>query len=131
MSLERRTPPRRTTELARTAWRRKPRRLSPEQRRVRAQVLARDGDCVLRSDIGAGECLGKLEVHHLVKAWKKPPYEPWLLVTLCSRHNTWVEDHPLVGRVMGLVVREGDSIAVAWQRMHQRGLVTETPELPT
>lgn len=118
--------PKRRTELRRTPWLRLPRRESPEHREVRLYVLARDSHrCALADDPGSGDCLGRLEVHHLVKAWKRPPYLPPYLVTLCNRHNTWVEDNPLVARVMGLAVKDESMAAlrIAWQRMHQRELV--------
>lgn len=80
--------------------------------KVRFEVFHRDDwRCQLR-DGSAGQCFGPLTVHHLRKASQGGKYEASNLVTLCARHNDWVEDEPAKAYAMGLVIRgryQGDA----------------------
>lgn len=133
--LPRRTPLRRTagpkrgTGLVRGGRIRQARRLEPAEvlrrRTVRAEVFQRDGGCLLahHQEFGGG-CYGqRCTPHHLLKASAGGPYMADNLVTLCAHHNDWVEDHPTAAHAVGLVVRRGEVVALAWQRMRIRGLV--------
>jgi 5-methylcytosine-specific restriction endonuclease McrA len=71
---------------------------------IRQQVFDRDGGCLLASE-DAGECAGPDTPHHLLKASAGGPYTLDNLVTLCARHNTWVEDNPEHARRLGMVRR--------------------------
>lgn len=139
MSLERRTPLKRTGGLKRSGALKARKRLAPSspQRRaqaeamadVRSRVFARDHrQCVLagqsvRSDIRLPWCRGPLTVHHLLKAGQGGPYSECNLVTLCAGHNGWVEDEPLLAHHLGLVVRRGDDLLGCWGRLVELGLV--------
>jgi hypothetical protein len=100
---------------------------------IRAAVFARDSyTCVLRpraslrglAYAGAGRCYGNpTTAHHLRKASKGGLYVIYNLVTLCSYHNDWVEDYPLVAHTWGLVIRTGETYQEAWARMHLASLV--------
>lgn len=102
---------------------------------VRQAVYARDRVCLLappanmqwadiqRRQAGAGSCFGQPRtVHHLRKASRGGLYTLSNLVVLCTRHNDWVEDYPLVAHTWGLVIREGEVPQQAWARMHLAGL---------
>lgn len=79
------------------------------RRDVRLQLNARDGGrCRLEQVAEAGPCAGPATPHHLRKAGQGGEYDVDNLVTLCARHNTWVEDHPDAAHALGLVVRRGD-----------------------
>lgn len=129
--LPRRTPlrrgsPLRRSRLARLAPMSAARRAELVHRdAIREQVFTRDGHrCLLehRPDLGGG-CRGRLTPHHLQKASQGGPYTLTNLVTLCGHHNGWVEDRPIVAHSVGLVVRAGETVALAWQRLRAAGLV--------
>ena len=87
---------------------RKRRRASAGRAEIRAAVFARDGQhCRLAGVTDAGRCFGGLTPHHIVKASQGGPYTEENLVTLCSLHNSWVEDNPNHARALGLVRRGG------------------------
>ncbi len=65
-------------------------------------MFARDGGCVLAME-DAGECAGPDTPHHLLKAGQGGGYTLDNLVTLCARHNVWVEDNPDHARRLGMV----------------------------
>lgn len=120
--LKRRTPLRSRTRLARrkTLLPRsaKARALRDAADPVVAAVFDRDGGCVLRSRPDeAGECFGGPTPHHLLKASQGGGWTVDNLVTLCRFHNGWVEDRPEHAWQLGLVVRRGETTALAWQRM--------------
>lgn len=93
-----------------------------ERREIRTRVYERDSyRCVLWFD---HQCYGGLSVHHLRKASQGGPYAPENLVTLCVRLNGWVEDEPDHYHRFGLVVRRGETLSSAWERMRRHGLVT-------
>ncbi|MGH9249767.1 MAG: hypothetical protein ACRD0W_09675 [Acidimicrobiales bacterium] len=107
-------------------------RMSPKKRReiresrsVVAQVLERDGGCVLRSrpDL-AGPCFGEIHVHHLRKQSKRRgDWRHRAIVGCCDHHNgTWIEGNPIEARRLGLVVSDGDILSEAWRRMRTYGL---------
>jgi len=94
---------------------------------VRAAVYARDRGCVLARHVGH-LCLGVLTPHHLKKAGQGGAYTVDNIVAVCSSGNVWVEDEPLAAHRLGLVVRHGDTLEEAWERMRTAGLVTYDPE---
>jgi len=93
------------------------------RRDVRMQLFARDeGHCLL-APVGAertawGPCSGPWTPHHPEKAWKGGEYSLRALVTLCARHNSWVEDEPDLAWKLGLVVRNGETHDQAAERRH-------------
>ena len=101
-------------------------------RDVRMALAARDrGRCLLegREAWGTdgkervGPCAGPWTPHHVEKAWKGGAYDLDNLLTLCARHNTWVEDEPDLAWMMGLVQRAGDTPeGCARRRVVQWGL---------
>ena len=129
MSLERRTPLRRTGGLNRGR-----KRLAPVSERKRAAreaaqpvidaVFARDGVCLAshRWDI-FGSCRGRMTPHHLRKQSQGGEWTAECLVSLCEGHNGWVEDHPRLAHGIGLVARSGEDLASCWARMRVAGLV--------
>lgn len=113
MSLERRTPLKRTGGLKRgKGLRAKPLEPDEAKRRalVRGAVFARDGfACALAGDPEAiallGPCFGRLTYHHLRKAGQGGAYSVENGLTLCLGHNGAVEDHPNAAHALGLVHR--------------------------
>ena len=97
-----------------------------DRRDVRMELFARDrGYCLL--DVGnyhpvVGACAGPWTPHHIIKAWKQPPYTLEVLVTLCARHNTWVEDNPPTAHALGLVCVEGETLEECAERRERMGL---------
>lgn len=78
----------------------------PRRAKVREAVFARDNwTCRLATTRQVGGCLGPLTPHHVRKASAGGPYVEENLVTLCSHHNSWVEDHPIAAQMLGLVER--------------------------
>jgi 5-methylcytosine-specific restriction endonuclease McrA len=91
---------------------------------VREAVFARDGyRCLLAGRRDVPPCAGYLTPHHLAKASQGGAYVKEGLVTLCSFHNGWVEDHPNLAHEKGLVCRAGDTLLLCWARMRAAGLV--------
>lgn len=93
------------------------------------EVFARDGQrCILAhppnplDTISAGRCLGKLTPHHLRKQGQGGPWAAINIVTLCARHNGWVEQFPSLAHELGLSIRTGETYADAWGRMRAAGL---------
>ncbi len=114
--LERRTELRRTPTKARRTGRlpakSDKRRLDLARRQaVILAVLERDGCTCRAKDLGFGPCWGPLTPHHLKKASQGGPFVPSNLVTLCSSHNTRVEDEPTRARQLGLVVYAWEATA--------------------
>jgi hypothetical protein len=64
-------------------------------------VLERDRVCQAKSLV-AMPCYGPLTYHHLTKASHGGAYSEANGLALCARHNTWVEDHPVEARAIGL-----------------------------
>lgn len=96
-----------------------------QARPVVDRMYERDGHrCLLedRRDV-AGPCAGRLTPHHLLKEGQGGTLMLDNLVTLCAHHNVWVEDHPPAAHMLGLVVRRGETLRDAWQRMRHAGLV--------
>jgi len=106
----------------------------PQRDEVRTAVFARDGwRCWLARDAATvhrfpnlptltiPDCMGPLTPHHRRKAGAGGAYIKSNLVTLCSRHNRWVEDandDSLRERYgTWLLVREGDS---GWNELGER-----------
>lgn len=78
-----------------------------ERAKVRHVVLSRDGfTCQAKALLPHVPCFGGLEAHHWIKASAGGPYQPDNLLTLCQRHNQWVEDEPLKARELGLAAPE-------------------------
>jgi hypothetical protein len=101
-----------------------------ESRPIVAEVLERDGGCVLRTRTDEwGPCDGPLDPHHLLKAAHGGEYSLTDLVCLCRLHNGAVEDHPAAAKAFGLVVNGAISHAEAAHLRRARGLVA--PALPT
>ena len=103
-------------------------RLPPEEvarrRRVKAEVYARDDcQCVIAPALPARSCWGGLTVHHIWKASSGGPYEESNLVTACKAHNDWVEIEPDRAHALGLVKRNGDTLAECWDKLRAAGLV--------
>jgi hypothetical protein len=126
-------PPRRKP-LARSGWlnrgkslnrrsKRKAREIR-ESRPVVAAVRERDGGCVLR-DVHA--CWGPLDPHHLRKQSQGGKWTEQNLVCLCRAGNGWVEDHPRAAHHLGLVVRDGEPVWWAWDRMVRADLPVTRP----
>lgn len=113
--LRRGGPLRRRTRLAPMSAKR--RASMPARAEVREAVFRRDGGCVLAiwADL-AGPCFGPLTFHHRRKASAGGAYSEANGLTLCARHNGWVEDAPSAARELDprLVVRAGDS---EWVRL--------------
>lgn len=81
---------------------------------VRSAVYERDDWRCALSDpatrpIAAGRCDGHTTVHHLLKQSQGGEYVPENLLTMCARHNDWVEEEPKLAWAIGLVVRRGES----------------------
>lgn len=76
----------------------------------------------------AGSCVGVNTFHHIKKASAGGGWSLLGGVTLCSRHNGWVEDFPLAAHHLGLVCRNGDTLAECWERMAAAGLVDYGPD---
>lgn len=98
----------RSQPLVRRGWIRrvsaKARRRAQVQAIVRVAVFERDGyRCLLEDIPGVGRCFGELTPHHLVKRSAGGDDSLDNEVTLCSHHNTWVEDNPEHARELGLV----------------------------
>jgi len=86
-------------------------------------VYSRDGhECVLAQHDNRELCMGRLTPHHLRKAGQGGQWLPSNLVTLCARHNGWVEDHPHMAHALGLVIRTGETTADAWAAMRRAGI---------
>jgi hypothetical protein len=121
--------PMRRGSIRRVSVRRRALLDAPERDAVWQGVLARDRDCLLaaRTDQNrwlAGPCFGLLTPHHLLKASHGGPFSPANIVVLCARHNGWVEDVPVLAHSLGLVVRSGETVALAWDRLAEHGLAT-------
>lgn len=93
---------------------------------VRAAVFERDGwRCWMAGRLfgsPASErewwvpCHGGLTLHHLRKASQGGDYSAENGITLCVRHNEWVEEAPTVAHTLGLVVRRGEAAADAAEK---------------
>lgn len=132
----RRTPLRRGASLQATSALSRTSRLKPRSAKrvtrneendavVRAVVFARDGGrCVAKpvADKLGGKCFGPLTPHHLIKASKGGAYSPEVLVSLCSFHNGMVEDRPATAHSLGLVVRSGETLEEAYEKMRAAGM---------
>jgi hypothetical protein len=95
-----------------------------ESRPVVAEVLERDGGCVLRTRTDEwGPCFGDLTPHHTHKASAGGQYTAVNLVTLCAGHNGAVEDYPDAAKAFGLVVNGAIDHAEAEYLRRSRGLV--------
>lgn len=92
---------------------------------IREAVFLRDGYCCIMSVgvPGAPGCSGPLTPHHLRKASQGGAYEMENLVTLCSGHNTWVEDNPWSAHRLGLVCRNGETLDECWDKLRAARLV--------
>lgn len=89
------------------------------------KVYARDGGCLLAGhddDPVVGPCRGVLTPHHLRKDGQGGAWSPGNIVTLCAGHNSWVEDHPVEAWTRGLVIKNGETTAEAWEAMATAGL---------
>lgn len=97
-----------------------------DRRDVRMELFARDhGHCLLDVNEYApvvGACAGPWTPHHRRKASHGGAYDLENLVTLCAGHNGWVEDHPIEAHALGLVCREGETLAQCDERMKIVGL---------
>lgn len=131
----RRTPLRRSALARTTRVLQRRKRLNPvsaskrreirESRPIVAAVLERDGGCVLRNHTAlAGPCRGDLAAHHLRKQSKERG--GWTLdnlVACCWFHNcVWIESNDSLAWGLGLVVKHGETTALAWSAMRTAGL---------
>ncbi len=83
-------------------------KLNRERREIRERVFARDGyRC--QANWPDTECFGPLTPHHLKKASGSGEYTEDNLLTLCSHHNSLVEDFPVTAALLGLVIRSSVS----------------------
>lgn len=100
----------------------------PERAEMRDLVFTRDGRvCRLAGFRHPGwpdGCMGQLTVHHLRKEGQGGPYTLPNLLTLCRRHNDWVEEAPraLVSD-LGLVMSAGETYPQIWHRLIVAGIV--------
>lgn len=103
-----------------------------ESRPVVEAVKARDRHCVLRFHQAlVGRCSWGLTAHHLVKqSRRRGGWTYWNLVTLCAWHNEWVENFPRLAHRMGLVVKAGEDVWSAWDRMRANGMPVRLPDDP-
>lgn len=86
-------------------------RLTPAQRATRAEVYARDGQCMIAARLDVGPCRGHETPHHRRKASQGGAYSLANLVAACSVHNDALEENAdlaAAARAVGLVVRRGD-----------------------
>lgn len=123
MSLERRTPLKRSGSLKRTAGNLKRSPLAPvskrkqaaaaAERRVRLEVFDRDGHrCRLAGVEGCGPCFGRLTFHHRRKAGQGGAYSVANGAALCAGHNDLIEADARVAKIarrLGLVLLRTDS----------------------
>ena len=91
----------------------KRRALGPAHAVIREAVFARDGHRCWVEKVAlqgyCGPCFGGLTVHHLKKASAGGEYTLENLLSLCARHNGWVEENPDKSFQLGLVQRRGTS----------------------
>lgn len=109
MSLERKTPLRRTGFVARqrsalpaeSAKRKKQR---PARDAVRAEVLHRDKGCVARRYGLDGSCSGPLDVHEVIRRsrWSEGYLVVENCLALCRTHHRWVTEHDAEAKTLGL-----------------------------
>lgn len=94
------------------------------ERDVRLAVFARDGHrCVLEGVDGWGACAGPLQFGHLRKAGQGGRYVESNAISQCALHNGEIENRPAEAHRLGLVVRAGETVESAWERMRAAGLV--------
>lgn len=79
-------------------------RQDPVTPEVRAEVLERDGGCVLARFEPDHTCWGELEVHHR-KLRRHGDHTADNLCVLCSRGHAYVHEHPAVSYAHGLLLR--------------------------
>jgi hypothetical protein len=74
--------------------------------------------------------MGPLTPHHIRKASQGGPWSLANIITLCARHNDWLEeaDGARFGRRVGLVARREDDLPTCWTRLTSAGLVDYGPE---
>lgn len=135
-SLKRNTPlPRGDSKLARTGRLRPVSRRKAKERRqaepvVQAMYKRDHRQCALRFlRPETGDCMGPSTPHHLRKQSKeRGGWDLDNLLTLCARHNDWVENgDPALAYRLGLVVRDGEDVYQAWDRMVAAGLPVVHP----
>ena len=80
-----------------------------DRRKVRQEVLDRDGQCVVALwglDATLGGCSGPLDVHEVQKRSRNP--QAWLTadlcVAICRRHHAWTEAEPAKATELGLLL---------------------------
>jgi hypothetical protein len=110
---------RRKPLVSKTPLRPKPRGADRGDRAMR-MVRARDNGCLLRP---RGDCFGPLTIHHLRKQSQGGKWTIENCVMLCAGHNDAVEDNPDEFHGLGLVVRHGETVEMAWAKLHDYGLV--------
>lgn len=92
----------------------KRRRLMKERKPVVQSVFERDGYlCRANGMPGVGKCHGRLTPHEVLnreRAGRRDEnlLDPDGIITLCSFHNTWVEDNPRKAEILGLAVHAWD-----------------------
>ena len=93
------------------AMSRKRRSQMAERRRVVADVVARDGGCILREvfpDALDGECGGPVDGHEVLP---KGRGGDWLdrdnVIALCRAHHGYVHAHPAWAETVGLLKPSG------------------------
>lgn len=91
-----------------------------ERRDVVAEVLERDGHRCRARDLGGvwGDCSGPLTGHEVVKrsAMRDAHVNADVIVTLCWRHNGFIEDHPTDAKDAGLTMQRDE-----YDQMVERG----------
>ena len=77
---------------------------------VVAEVLERDGGCVLRFNREAGACHGPVHVHETAQRSVVPGshLRPDLCAALCAAHHDWAHRNIDQARVLGLIVDSWD-----------------------
>lgn len=85
----------------------KRKREAPERRRVREEVLARDGSCQARGLL-PGRCWHPyglpLDVHEVISRglWAAGYLDPGNCLAVCRAHHDWITDHRREAEALGL-----------------------------
>lgn len=91
----------RRTPLKRTRFKQRAPRKEGIPKKLREQVLRRDGGCVLRESV-YGPCWGAANLHHILPRSRGGEHSDDNLIVLCNHHHiNEVHAHPAWARDMG------------------------------
>lgn len=77
----------------------------------RLRIVAALSRCAIEG-LGREGCFGSVVGHEMRKRSQGGPIDQeWNVVGLCAQHNGWVEDHPMVAELVGLVA---PTCAMVW-----------------